>query len=228
MGMKPVNFAKVIAASGLSKKQIADMKGVKPETLSRHISGAIRMTFDDAFEYAEILKCPPQDIFFPAQPMPIIGITKMVDEPKEETFRTSFYREIWTGKPRFAYTASYEKAKDYGVFIHEGNEKYTGMLSFMTKSVDVVDVRPIKEGYIHDEAHQAFSYCKVADGYERADCNREKTNIVLTLPYKQPNGLFTLFNPGMNFEVRDIPLDWATPILATAMKPSYIFESVDI
>ena len=32
MGMKPVNFAKVIAASGLSKKQIADMKGVKPET----------------------------------------------------------------------------------------------------------------------------------------------------------------------------------------------------
>ncbi len=228
MGMKPVNFAKVIATSGLSKKQIADMKGVKPETLSRHISGAIRMTFDDAFEYAEILKCPPQDIFFPAQPMPIIGTVKMIDCAEENVLYTTFVRELWTGKPRFAYTASYEKAKDYGVFIHEGNEKYEGTLGYMAKSVDVVDVRPITDGYIHEEAHQAFSYCKVADEYKRLDCKREMTNIVKTLPYKQPNGLFTLFNPGFNTEVRDVPLDWATPVLATAMKPSYIFESVDI
>ena len=156
------------------------MKGVKPETLSRHISGAIRMTFDDAFEYAEILNCPPQDIFFRRNLCQSLVLLRWLTNQKKA--RTSFVRELWTGKPRFAYTARYEKAKNYGVFIHEGNEKYTGMLSYMTNSVDVVDVRPINEGYIHEEAHQAFSYCKVSDDYKRDACNREKTDIVLTLP----------------------------------------------
>ena len=226
--MKPVNFAKVITASGMSKKQIADQKGVKPETLSRHLSGAIRMTYDDAFEYAEILKCPPQDIFFPAQPMPIIGTVKMIDEPKEKAFKTSFIREMWTGKPRFAYTVPSERAKNWGCFIHEGNEKYTGMLSFMSQSIDLVDIRPIKEGYVSRKSYETFSYCKVSDSYTPTQCNREKTNIVTTLPYVQPNGLFTLFNPGINIEVRDVPLDWATPILVSSTNPSSIFERIDL
>ena len=44
MGVKPANFERVIKKSGLSKKEIAARKKVKPETLSRHLSGSIRMT----------------------------------------------------------------------------------------------------------------------------------------------------------------------------------------
>ena len=80
MALKPVNFTKVVEASGLSKKEIAKRKGVKPETLSRHISGVIRMTFDDAHDYAKILGCPPQDIFFPPQRPCLLYTSDAADE----------------------------------------------------------------------------------------------------------------------------------------------------
>ncbi len=227
MGMKPINFERVITKSGLSKKEIARQKGVKPETLSRHISGAIRMTFDDAYAYAKILDCPPQDIFFPPQPMPVLGTIKMIDEPKEKAFRTSYVRELWSGKPRFAYTVTSEYAKNWGVFLYEGNEKYTGIMSYRVNQVELVDVRPINQGYVSNRSHQAWSYCKISDDYVPKSCNREKTRIVLTLPFKQPNGLFTLFNPGMNIEVRDVPLDWATPVVMSSDVPSSIFIHID-
>jgi|GEM_PF-2613826 len=227
MALKPVNFTKVIEASGLSKKEIAMRKGVKPETLSRHISGAIRMTFDDAHDYAKILECPPQDIFFPPQPMPIVGTVKMHIDPKEEVFETVFTRELWQGKPRFAYTASYEKAKAMGVFIHEGNESYNGMLNFMANSVDVVDKRPIEGNYVPKEAHETWAYCKLSDGQKINNC-RESSQIVKTIPYIRPGGLFTLYNPGTGYDLEDARLEWATPVLATATQPASIFEHVDL
>ena len=38
---KPVNFEKMIAEAGMLKRDIALAKGVKAETLSRHINGQI-------------------------------------------------------------------------------------------------------------------------------------------------------------------------------------------
>ena len=225
---KPVNFEKMISESGQLKRDIAKIKGVKPETLSRHISGQIKMTLDDAFEYAEILGCAPQDIFFPATGMPVVGTVKMEYNDKEPAFKTAFTRELWSGKPRFAWTATYAKAVDFGVFVHEGNETYNGPLNFITQSVDVVDKRPIEGNYIHQQVHEAWAYCKVSDDFEKGGCEREMTNIVLAVVYPQPDNLFTLHNPGgHNNQVRDVKLDWATPILATAMHPLNIFQSLD-
>lgn len=226
---KPVNFEKMIADSGLLKRDIAKAKGVKAETLSRHISGQIKMTLDDAFEYAKILGCSAQDIFFPATGMPVVGTVKMEHNEKELGFKTSFTRELWTGKPRFAWTATYDKAKNYGVFVHEGNERYNGPLNFMTESVDVVDKRPIEGNYVHQQVHEAWAYCKVSDDFPRGNCNREMTNIILAVVYPQPDNLYTLHNPGgVNNHVRDVKLDWATPIMATAMHPLNIFQSLDV
>ena len=227
---KPVNFEKMIAESRKLKKEIAEIKGVKPETLSRHISGQIKMTLDDAFEYAEILGCAPQDIFFPATGMPVLGTVKMDHNPLETGFQTSFTRQLWAGKPRFAWTATYQNALDYGVFVHEGNETYNGPLNYMTNSVDVVDKRPIEGNYVHSGVHEAWAYCKISDDIVCGECEREMTRIVLTVVYPQPGNLYTLFNPGSgnNNKVTDVKLEWATPIMAIAMSPSHIFQSLDV
>jgi len=225
---RPVNFEKMLSESGMLKRDIAKIKGVKPETLSRHISGQIKMTLDDAFEYAEILGCAPQDIFFPATGMPVMGTVKMDNNPVEAGFETSFTRELWTGKPRFAWTATYQKALHYGVFVHENNDRYNGPLNYMINSVDVVDKRPIEGNYVHQGVHEAWAYCKISDDVVLGKCERETTRIVLTVVYPQPGNLYTLYNPGgVNNKATDIKLDWATPIMAIAMHPSHIFQSLD-
>ena len=58
------NLDKMIRRSGMTNRAVAEEKGIKPETLSRHKSGAINITRDDAEEYAQILNCLPQMIMY--------------------------------------------------------------------------------------------------------------------------------------------------------------------
>lgn len=60
----PNNLEQMIRRSGLLNKDVAERKGIRPETVSRHISGALQFTLKDAEEYAMILECTPQEILF--------------------------------------------------------------------------------------------------------------------------------------------------------------------
>ena len=69
----PNNLLEIIQRSGYTNKEIAQKRGVTPETLSRHIHGHINMSIHDIEAYAEILKVSPQSILFSEAPIPIIG-----------------------------------------------------------------------------------------------------------------------------------------------------------
>ena len=69
----PNNLDTMIRRSGLLNKEVAERKGIRPETVSRHISGALQFTIKDAEEYAIILDCSPQDILFAQQACPLFG-----------------------------------------------------------------------------------------------------------------------------------------------------------
>ena len=58
----------IIKQSGYTRKEIAEIRGVTPETLSRHIHGHINMSIHDVEAYAKILKVSPQSILFPKPP----------------------------------------------------------------------------------------------------------------------------------------------------------------
>ena len=45
-------------------REVANLKGITPETLSRHVHGKIQMTLQDAEQYGKILDCLPQDVLF--------------------------------------------------------------------------------------------------------------------------------------------------------------------
>ena len=67
------NLNEMIAQSGMPKKDVAEAKGVTPETVSRHIHSKISMTLQDVDDYARILQCKPHEIAYSAPPIPILG-----------------------------------------------------------------------------------------------------------------------------------------------------------
>lgn len=68
------NLDEMISLAGMSKKAVAEEKGVTPETVSRHIHGKISMTLQDVDDYARILKCQPHEIAYTSPPIPILGV----------------------------------------------------------------------------------------------------------------------------------------------------------
>ena len=69
----PNNLDTMIRRSGLLNKEVAERKGIRPETVSRHISGALQFTLKDAEEYAMILNCTAQDVLFVQKPTYVFG-----------------------------------------------------------------------------------------------------------------------------------------------------------
>jgi len=69
----PNNLDKMIRRSGLKNNMVAELKGIQPATLSRHKSGDIGISLADAEEYAKILNCTAQQIFFSSPPIPVLA-----------------------------------------------------------------------------------------------------------------------------------------------------------
>ena len=69
----PNNLDKKIAESWHVKKRSGGLKGITPETLSRHVHGKIQMTLQDAEQYGKILGCAAQDVLFATNPIKVIG-----------------------------------------------------------------------------------------------------------------------------------------------------------
>ena len=69
----PNNLDVMIRRSGLLNREVAERKGIRPETVSRHISGALQFNLKDAEEYAIILGCTAQDVLFAQHPVILFG-----------------------------------------------------------------------------------------------------------------------------------------------------------
>ena len=82
------NLEALIKSSGKTKREIAQLKGVTPETLSRHIHGKIDMSIGDAEDYARILQTTVLSVLFANIPIKIIGkrlCTKMKQLHEKQT-----------------------------------------------------------------------------------------------------------------------------------------------
>ncbi len=89
--MSGTNLARYIKLSGLSKGQVAEQKGIAPESLSRHISGRSHFSVQDAIEYGKILGITPERLLFEPRPIKITGTTNldvvtMFDNSEKERF----------------------------------------------------------------------------------------------------------------------------------------------
>ena len=52
----PNNLEIMIRKSGMLRKEVAERMGIRPETVSRHVSGALQFSIKQATEYVGILE----------------------------------------------------------------------------------------------------------------------------------------------------------------------------
>ena len=78
MQLMPNNLNQMIRQANMTKREVAALKGITPENLSRQVNGHTNITLQDAEHYAKILGCTPQDVLFALPPVPIIGYCKIV------------------------------------------------------------------------------------------------------------------------------------------------------
>ena len=141
MTIMPNNLHKMITSSGLSKREVAALKGVTPETLSRHISGKIGISLDDAEQYARILGCTAQEVFFASEPLDIVGTNVMhaktrEDGPEKAEFK--WVRELSSeGRQYYAAFPSVDPQL-VGVWDTHIDKTYNGRFQFLHKTIEFV------------------------------------------------------------------------------------------
>lgn len=126
------NLDELILISGKTKREVAELKGVTPETLSRHIHGKIQLTMADAEEYAAIFGVEPMSVLYPTVEMKIIGTSFIHDD--ETTTRTYNLEGLGIAKMRVWHW------QDLGVVVWSCDPKYNGSWRSLHNGWSVFDI----------------------------------------------------------------------------------------
>jgi len=216
------NLNHMILRSGLTKRVVAEEKGITPETLSRHIHGKIQLTLNDAEDYSKILNCTPQEIMFKSNPAPILGYIHYN--------KTAEHSVDWL-EDRKKNNAKYPGGDVYlpspnpfevGAVLFNIPDDYDGPWIDYKDSLCVVQLDPIKQGYVSKDSIQQASYAKIKGG-----------GVLHGHVYPEPGGTYTVYNPWrqdlLTTETemqRGLKLDWAAPVIASFWQPT--LRGIDI
>ena len=224
------NLDAMILKSGLTRRVVAEEKGVTPETVSRHIHGKIQLSLNDAEDYSKILACSPQEIMFKADPIPIIAylhynidgiceydlISDRKDNPSAKIAKRN--AEHCEG---MVYLPGLHSFK-VGAIIFSFHPDYSGMWSTWRNAITIVTLKPITDKRVSDCSIQQASYAKIKDG-----------PMSFGDVYPEPGGTYTIHNPwrqdlltdGIEMQ-RNLKLEWATPAITTYWQPK--LRGIDI
>lgn len=216
----PNNLDKMIARSGMSKKEVAALKGITPETLSRQIHGKIQMTVQDADRYGKILDCTAQDIMFATPAVPIVGYCKIVkcDPESDDCPPTGvrIEREISAGKTMGkVYLHSYMQT-DTAAVIFSCEQGYTGIWEQWAEAIEYVELDPIQKKYVSKNAIQYESYVYLKEPVNEYGFYRR---LITGILYPEPGGLYTIYNPDTTLTYRGQSLVWASASLSVSFRP---------
>ena len=224
------NLDAMILKSGLTRRVVAEEKGVTPETVSRHIHGKIQLSLNDAEDYSKILACSPQEIMFKADPIPIIAylhynidgiceydlISDRKDNPSAKIAKRN--AEHCEG---MVYLPGLHSFK-VGAIVFSFHPDYSGMWSTWRNAITIVTLDPITDKRVSDCSIQQASYVKIKDG-----------PMSFGDVYPEPGGTYTVHNPwrqdllsdGIEMQ-RNQKLEWATPAITTYWQPK--LRGIDI
>ena len=216
------NLNHMILRSGLTKRLVAEEKGITPETLSRHIHGKIQLTLNDAEDYSKILNCTPQEIMFKSNPARILGYIHY-NKTAEHSVDWLEYRKKNNAKyPGGDVYLPSPNPFEVGAVLFNIPDDYDGPWIDYKDSLCVVQLDPIKQGYVSKDSIQQASYAKIKGG-----------GVLHGHVYPEPGGTYTVYNPwrqdllSKETEMRrGLKLDWAAPVIASFWQPT--LRGIDI
>lgn len=221
MTSMPNNLDAMIARSGMSKREVAALKGVTPETLSRQIHGKIQMTLQDADRYAKILDCTAQDVMFATPPVPIVGYCKIVkcnpDAHDCPPTGVRIEREISAGKTMGkVYLHSYMQT-DTAAVLWSAEDGYSGLWEQWKSAVNFIERSPIEQGFVSENAIQQEAYAYLENPVQEFGIDRR---LVAGIVYPEPGGLYTVHNNDTGLSVKGQKLVWASASVSVSFRPN--------
>ena len=192
----PNNLSTMIERSGMLKKDVANRKGIRPETLARHCSGVLQFTIKDAEEYGMILGCTAQDIIFAQHPIPVFGYLKDgYITPHDPTMPQESYF-----MPHMVLTDNCQIIKDKNT---EHAELWRAGAFYMFNS------NCMKNNTIEPESFMKLSVCKTKSG-----------DVLIRVIYPGADGSYQMKHP-INNNLLDMKAElvWATPITGVCYNP---------
>ena len=194
--MSKNNLKKLIKAAGLSHAEVADAKGIAPESLSRHASGRSQFSIEDAIDYAKILGVDPSAILFEDTDIPVFGkIYEGVDVKMVDASDTKQIVETSMRFPPYC-----------GAFINERKVNNT----FLDGSIVIADCRPIQSKSIPQSANGRCCIVKTING-----------NLWQQTVFPQPDNKFTLSTMSGHVH-QDEVLVFACPVLFRVERPELL------
>jgi len=209
----PNNLETMIRRSGLLNKEVAERKGIRPETVSRHISGALQFTLKDAEEYAMILDCTAQDILFVQKATQLFGYLN--NENVEIILPVEKERAFYLPYPT-------EDTRRIVIARHTNNAK-----KWANDRMYMFDSSPINKGEVAQECYMNLSIFLVEGN------KLPQFGVV----YPEPGGTFSIgFNtdshtnldqsvkPGaeINETRTGLNLVWSCPIVGCIFRPDLV------
>ena len=227
----PNNLEKMIERSGLLKKHVAELRGMAPGSISRHISGANGLSLDDAEKYAQILKCKPQEILFANPPIPLLAVVQSWNEADwsdEEEFKQSIlpYSSANGEHPKLCLSHLFDKPtvkkyKDRVCYMHDHYTTDTMavlwdfntddvddiMNEFFNGCIEIVNTAGMSRMTIDKECFGKFAYCYTSNH-----------DLIRGLLYQSGRKKYKI--ESKHFGTHDnVDLLWACPIINLVVRP---------
>ncbi len=222
----PNNLNKMIGQSGLRKTMVAELKGVQPATVSRHINGDIGMSLGDAEEYAKILKCTPNEIFFANPAIQILGVVVIWNET------TSIWKpedciafgSLNGGDPTLNLASSFksdrmQRYKNKAVYMHDYYSQNTGAIywdlsddldhesGWKQNNLDIINLDPAIEKRVDPTCFGHYSVCMT-----------ESNELIYGELYQSGKNRYSVESRHFGSH-EDIKLKWACPVITMTLRP---------
>jgi len=184
-----VNNLKTIARrAGMTGRELAQHRNVVPETVSRHMTGRVKMSMADAVEYAGILNCSPEEILFDPRTVPLFGYC---DE-------NHIVSALSAADGNQLVTFSITTVPEVAAII-----KKNGSNAWNNGTIYIIPMSPVKEKHVSIQTYNRLSVMR-----------NEAGAIYFGLVFPEPGGTFTVSHPLRPGHVEQgVELQWATPVL---------------
>ena len=196
------NLEVMIAKSGMTKREVATLKGITPETLSRHVHGKIQMTLQDAEQYGRILGCTAQDVLFATNPIQVIG--NWVLNENQQPFVQIEERDCKM------YLNSYYQVETAAIGTQLPKDR-PFQFEMWDGQIEIMDYRPALAGEVSTDCYQRPTYAMLEDD-----------TIVWGILYPEPGNVYTVYAGEFNESFKSykgVKLKWACPTLSVIRRP---------
>jgi hypothetical protein len=223
----PNNLDKMIRRSGLKNNMVAELKGIQPATLSRHKSGDIGISLGDAEEYAKILNCTAQQIFFSSPPIPVLAavftwndcVTKQAEKSAQMLLGSHGGKnpELIMGHrlelPRMA------PYRNKAIYIHDYyyedsmciywdlSDDLDHPSAWQHGNLDIVNIDPMQRKIVSKDCLGHYSIVKT-----------KTNNLLYGIVYQSGRNKYTIESKHFGCHV-NVELEWGCPIINMILRP---------